>query len=77
LIGFRKKAESLGVNFLRDRVVGLETSNSAVTRAVLQSGNQLTGDIFLNTAGTWVGEIAAMTGAELPVKPMCRVQHFW
>ncbi|HIN20781.1 MAG TPA: FAD-dependent oxidoreductase [Rhodospirillales bacterium] len=77
LIGFRKKAESLGVNFLRDRVVGLETSNSAVTRAVLQSGNQLTGDIFLNTAGTWVGEIAAMTGAEFPVKPMCRVQHFW
>ena len=77
MIGFRKKAESLGVNFLRDRVVGLETSNSAVTRAVLQSGNQLTGDIFLNTAGTWVGEIAAMTGAEFPVKPMCRVQHFW
>ena len=77
LIGFRKKAESLGVNFLRDRVVGLETSNSVVTRAVLQSGNQLTGDIFLNTAGTWVGEIAAMTGAELPVKPMCRVQYFW
>ncbi len=77
LIGFRKKAESLGVNFLRDWVVGLETSKSAVTRAVLQSGNHLSGQIFLNTAGTWVGEIAAMTGAELPVKPMCRVQHFW
>ena len=77
LIGFRKKAESLGVKFLRDRVVGLETSKSAVTRAVLQSGDQLTGETFLNTAGTWVSEIAAMTGAELPVKPMCRVQHFW
>ncbi len=77
LLGFRKKAESLGIMYLRDRVVGLEGSKSAVTRAVLQSGNQLTGKIFLNTAGAWVDEIAAMTGAELPVKPMCRIQHFW
>ena len=77
LIGFRKKAESHGVKYLRDRVVGLEASKSAVTRAVLQSGDHMSGQIFLNTAGTWVDEIAAMTGAELPVKPMCRVQHFW
>ena len=77
LIGLRKKAESLGVRYLRDQVVGLETSPSAVTRAVLQSGNHVSGDIFLNTAGAWVDEIAAMTGAKLPVKPMCRVQHFW
>ena len=77
LLGFRKKAESLGVTYLRDRVVGLEGSKSAVTRAVLQSGNHLTGRIFLNTVGAWADEIAAMTGAELPVKPMCRVQHFW
>lgn len=77
LTGFRKKAESLGVRYLRDRVVGLERTKSAVTRAALQSGRQLTGEIFLNTAGAWVGEIAAMTGAKLPVEPMCRVQHFW
>jgi glycine/D-amino acid oxidase-like deaminating enzyme len=77
LLGFRKKAESLGVTYLRDRLVGLERSGSALTHGVLQSGNQLTGEIFLNTAGAWVGEIAAMTGARLPVEPMCRVQHFW
>jgi glycine/D-amino acid oxidase-like deaminating enzyme len=77
LIGLRKKAESLGVRYVQDWVVGLETTPSAVTRAVLQSGNQVTGDVFLNTAGAWVDEIAAMTGAKLPVKPMCRVQHFW
>ena len=77
LIGFRKKAESLGVTYLSDRVVGLESEKSMVRRALLQSGTHLTGDVFLNTAGAWVGEIAAMTGAELPVKPMCRVQHFW
>ncbi len=77
LVGFRKKAESLGVVYLRDRVVGLEGSKSQVTRAVLRSGDRLAGKFFLNTAGAWAGEIAAMTGAALPVKPMCRVQHFW
>jgi glycine/D-amino acid oxidase-like deaminating enzyme len=77
LIGFKMKAESLGVTYLRDRLVGLERSKSAVTGAVLESGRRLTGEVFLNTAGAWAGEIAAMTGAELPVKPMCRVQHFW
>ncbi len=77
LIGFKKKAESLGVTYLRDRLVGLERSKFAVTGAVLESGQRLTGEVFLNTAGAWAGEIAAMTGARLPVKPMCRVQHFW
>ncbi len=77
LVGFRKKAESLGVRYLRDRVVGLETSRSAVTHARLESGEVLSGGTFLNTAGAWVGEIAAMTGAKLPVAPYCRVQHFW
>lgn len=77
LIGFRKKAESLGVSYVRDRVVGLERSGSAVTHALLESGRTLAGEVFLNTAGPWVGEIAAMTGAKLPVVPYCRVQHFW
>jgi glycine/D-amino acid oxidase-like deaminating enzyme len=77
LIGFRKKAESLGVKYLRDRLVGLERSKSMVTGAILQSGTRLSGEIFLNTAGAWAGKIAAMTKAKLPVEPMCRVQHFW
>ncbi|TFH51435.1 MAG: FAD-binding oxidoreductase [Lysobacterales bacterium] len=77
LIGFRKKAESLGVKYLRDRLVVLERSKSMVTGAILQSGTRLSGTIFLNTAGAWAGEIAAMTNAKLPVEPMCRVQHFW
>ena len=77
LIGFRKKAEDLGVRYLPDRVVSLDRAGSAVSRALLQSGDQVVGDVFLNTAGAWTGEIAAMTGARLPVVPMCRVQHFW
>jgi len=77
LVGFRKKAQSLGVKFVKDRVVALETSPSAVTGIQLESGAKLEADRYINAAGAWVGEIAAMTGAKLPVVPMCRVQHFW
>lgn len=77
LMGFRRKAESLGVRYVKDRVAGLETSGGAVTQAVLEGGDTIKGDVFLNCAGAWVGVVAAMTGANLPVVPMCRVQHFW
>jgi len=77
LTGFRKKAESLGVVYVNERVAALETSRTSVKQARLASGAVIAGDMFLNTAGAWVGEIATMTGAKLPVVPMCRVQHFW
>ena len=77
LTGFRKNAESLGVVYLKDRVIGLETSLNRVTAAALESGANIAGEFFINTAGAWAGEVAAMTGAKLPVVPMCRVQHFW
>ncbi|MEM7226031.1 MAG: FAD-binding oxidoreductase [Pseudomonadota bacterium] len=77
LMGFRKKAESLGVSYIKDRVIGLETSKGAVSGARLESGGTLRGAVFLNTAGPWAAEVAAMIGATLPVRPMCRVQHYW
>ncbi len=77
LMGFRRKAARLGVTYVQDRVVGCETSRASLKHVALESGGTLKGDIFLNTAGAWAGEIAAMTGAALPVVPMCRVQHFW
>ncbi len=77
LIGFRKKAESLGVRYLKDRVAGLEASGSSVDRVLLASGETIAAEAVVNVAGAWAGQIAAMTGAGLPVEPMCRVQHFW
>lgn len=77
LTGFRKKAESLGVTYVKDRVVGLETVGGKVIAANLESGATIKGDQFINTAGPWVAEIARMIGAVLPIQPWCRVQHFW
>jgi glycine/D-amino acid oxidase-like deaminating enzyme len=77
LTGFRRKAESLGVGYVKDRVIGLGTSAGAVSHAALEGGGRLDADMFLNCAGARAGDIAALTGASLPVVPMCRVQHFW
>ena len=77
LLGFRRKAEELGVEYVRDRVIALGSSRTAVTHAELESGASLEAEVFINTAGAWVGEIARMTGVSLPVVPLCRVQHYW
>jgi FAD-dependent oxidoreductase domain-containing protein 1 len=77
LTGFRKKAQALGIAYVKDRVVALHTNETSVKRALLAGGEEVQAQFFINTAGPWVGEVAAMTGADLPVVPMCRVQHFW
>lgn len=77
LLGFRRNAEHRGATYLRGRVVALEGSGRAVTSARLDDGREVEAELFVNTAGPWASEIAAMIGANLPVKPMCRVQHYW
>ena len=74
---FRRAAEHLGVQYIKARVTDIVTSDSRVESVQTDDGQRIAADFFINTAGPWVGEIAAMTGGHLPVVPMCRVQHFW
>jgi len=77
LQGFKRAALQAGVTYKKDRVVGLNTDATAVHEVVLESGETVATDFVVNAAGPWASEIAAMTGAELPIRPMCRVQHYW
>ena len=77
LWGFRRAAEHLGVQYIKARVTDIVSSDSRVEAVQTDDGQRIAADFFINTAGPWVGEIAAMTGGHLPVVPMCRVQHFW
>jgi len=52
-------------------------SEQKVNNAHLERGDSVRADVFVNAAGAWAGEIAAMVGVPLPVKPYCRLQHFW
>lgn len=77
LRAFRKKAQAQGVQFLQDRVIGLDGASPRLAEARLETGKTIRADMFINTAGPWAQEIADLIGARLPVVPMCRVQHFW
>lgn len=77
LWGFRRAAEHLGVHYVKGRVTDIHSDSTKVHSLVLDSGETVEATFFINTAGPWVAPLAKMTGAELPVVPMCRVQHFW
>lgn len=77
LEGFRRKAQSLGVSYIESRVTGLEMSHHRMQTVQLETGEAIRADMFINAAGPWVAEIAGMAGMSLPVRPMCRLKHYW
>lgn len=77
LQGFRRRAQKLGVSYIESRVINLDADNHAVKYAELENGTRIKADIFINAAGAWSTEIAAMVDVHLPIKPFCRLQHYW
>jgi FAD-dependent oxidoreductase domain-containing protein 1 len=76
LQGFRKKAQALGVEFVRDRVVELRVGSHRVTELELASGTRVGSEAVVNAAGCWAASIAKLAGMDLPVNPMRRFEHF-
>jgi len=76
LQGFRKKAQALGAEFLRDRVVEVCTGGKRVAELELGSGAKVRGDSIINAAGCWAAAIAKLAGMDLPVNPMRRFEHY-
>jgi glycine/D-amino acid oxidase-like deaminating enzyme len=77
LMGFRKGALRLGVTYLQDRVVDLESADGLVKRARLQSGDSLAVDTLVNAANCWAPEICAMVGMSIPVAPLPRQTFYF
>lgn len=77
LQGFRRSAIARGVTYLRDRVVDLRRSASAVSEARLASGASLRADTFVNAAGAWSAQLCTMVGMPLPVAPLRRFEHYF
>lgn len=77
LTGLRRKARSLGVEFIHDRVVGLEAGPKRVERVVLQSGASLDAGFVVNVANCWAPEICAMVGMKVPIQPMRRQTFYF
>jgi glycine/D-amino acid oxidase-like deaminating enzyme len=77
LWGFRRKAIELGATYIQDRFADGEVDGSAVRSVVLESGNRIVADAFVNATGAWSGEVAAKFGMKLPVSPMRRFEHYF
>jgi FAD-dependent oxidoreductase domain-containing protein 1 len=73
----RKRAQALGARYVRDRVTGFGLSGARVRTARLASGEEIAAETFVNAAGPWSGEVAALAGVDLPVSPMRRFEHYF
>lgn len=77
LMGFRKKARSMGAKFLADEVTGLVRHGNSVTAARLKSSQQIEASHFVNAAGAWAKEICAMLDIKVPIEPLRRFEHYF
>lgn len=83
LAGFRAGAESAGVEYLVDEVVGIDHKQGKVTGVTLTSGTRVSSPIVVNAAGPWAGQLASLAGLNVPVEPLrqmlfrCALPHTW
>jgi len=77
LWGFRRKAQAMGVAYVKDRVVGAETTAHRVTGLRLESGARIVAEHVVNAAGAWAGEVARLMGMPLPISPLRRFEHYF
>jgi FAD-dependent oxidoreductase domain-containing protein 1 len=77
LQSFRRKARSLGVEYMAGEVAAIDHDGSTVAGVRLADGRRIATDVVVNAAGPRAASVAAMIGAELPVRPRKRfVYHF-
>lgn len=72
LMGYKKKAVSLGAQFIHAEVAEVRKSAGTVTGVRLASGEDLNGKFVVNSAGAWAPRIAQTVGVELPIEPVKR-----
>lgn len=72
LQGYRNRARHNGVDYVEDRVVGLEARNGRVLTVQLESGRTVACDHVVNAAGPRAKLITRMIGLDLPVEPRIR-----
>ena len=77
LQGLRRKARSLGVDYIDGRVVGIGHDTHVARDVRLASGGVIAADHVVNAAGAWSQQIATMVGMRLPIEPLRRFEHYF
>jgi glycine/D-amino acid oxidase-like deaminating enzyme len=77
LQGFRRKAHSLGAQYVHERAVGIDHGGGMARAVRLSSGQTVEANTFVNAAGPWAKQISAMVGMPLPIEPLRRFEHYF
>jgi glycine/D-amino acid oxidase-like deaminating enzyme len=77
LMGFRKKALSLGVDFLAQEVTGITRSGRRVSGLKCGSGLTIEAEQYINAAGAWSNIVCEMLGFGVPITPLRRYEHYF
>lgn len=72
LQGMRRKARSLGIEYIENEVVDVLREGNAITGVVLKSGETIGCGLMVNAAGTRGPAMARLAGLEIPVEPRKR-----
>ena len=70
LMGFRRKAVSLGIRYLKDRVVDFDVGGKQVAGVRLKSGERLTTESIVNAANCWGADLCDKLGMKVSVAPI-------
>lgn len=70
------KARAAGAQFITGRVQRLVADDATVRGVVLDTGEELRADTFINAAGVDAPAIAEQMGVKIPVEPMKRHEHY-
>jgi len=73
LAAYRRKARSLGVEYIAQDATGFARAGDKVTGVKLADGSVLPCDIAVNAAGPWSARVAAFAGIDLPVRARKRM----
>ncbi len=68
MAGFRRKARSLGAEYLTGEAVGLRVEGGRVEAVALGDGSSVACGTLVNAAGPWARRVAALAGVDLPVE---------
>jgi FAD-dependent oxidoreductase domain-containing protein 1 len=67
-MAFRRKAMSLGVEYIVAEAVGMHTRDGRVTAVHLDDASVIAPSVVVDAAGPWAARVAAMAGIALPVE---------
>ena len=72
LMGYKRKANSLGAKYLQAEAVQVCRDEKRVTGVKLASGETLSSPIVMNAAGAWAPRLANTANVALPISPTKR-----